>query len=951
MGGVVYSQLVGAASISSGWMNTFDIRDRTKIRTVSQQANITHPKECVRKTEKVSISSGRYKYIEDDCWRIQTGGTYNVSENNNQQYVRLSGAPSAFPLLNDGSVFFFAGDRMVQMTNKDASGAYEVYIYDEPHKAITMVKNGEEMQGKFDRTKARQVVDYFSRAPARVVGEKSINHDGKWVVMQTHNSFARLSLDTATLLSFISMYDASSNLRAYYERDEEGNSTYDYLRSAYQTTATSDGRFIAIAASDDIRSVVTIYDVGECDYEYLTRCSPGISPITYKVFNGQEPSKIFQSSFDVTGKFFDYIVNEDGTLSLYSIGIENLQFGMDYLALGDSFSSGEGDGNGMVYYLPGTDGDGANVEGYKTDIVNYPYSAEKCHISSRSYPFLLAEQAELSRVFGFRSVACSGATISDVINTIADDASTKGRYNGHYRQLGFIDNPDVVKDIKSQAINNYTPARAAQLEFVTSYKPKVVTIGVGGNDLGFSEKLTACVTSKFTTCEVASNTREQTAIEIETTVYNRLLTTYRDLKHASPLTQFYAIGYPQIFSANGSCDLNAQVDQTEREYAIFTVQYLNMIIKAAATQSGIPYIDIEHSLAATNLCSGKDFPTVNGLTTGNDIYGVIGSESYHPNEEGHKLIADYILHEELQGMSITEFQPCSQDQLCTYIGLPPRPAYFGGSRQFSGITPTLEQFIEGTGYLKKIFLDAEKTFRVYLTNKLFKPNSTVLVELHSSPVQLGSLPVSSDGMVTGEVTLPSSVMPGLHTVHIYAEQISGEVIDYYQPLFIATSEKDMDGNDIEDDRQPCLFVPASGKDEDRDGIDDACDRVIWPRRADPDLGQGSDAVTAAPATIGAFDPLDDASVGSKNARTMLRELFDIDPIWVAPEPISPANSIPSRKEPSSDSAKHGSSNAQKSVERAPGKLMDLVFIITVIVYVIVVVCLIRYVFHKRFTVS
>ena len=53
---------------------------------------------------------------------------------------------------------------------------------------------------------------------------------------------------------------------------------------------------------------------------------------------------------------------------------------LNYLALGDSYSSGEGDigkkANGSSYYVYGTDGN------------------EECHLSSRSYPFLRAELGE-----------------------------------------------------------------------------------------------------------------------------------------------------------------------------------------------------------------------------------------------------------------------------------------------------------------------------------------------------------------------------------------------------------------------------------------------------------------------------------------------------------------------------------------------------------------------------
>src|SRR5690606_18148670 len=81
---------------------------------------------------------------------------------------------------------------------------------------------------------------------------------------------------------------------------------------------------------------------------------------------------------------------------------------LDYLALGDSYSSGEGDierrSNGSTYYLEGTDVTGDYEKGIPE---------EKCHVSNRSYPFVLQQSGavEGDRI---QSVACSGAKRADV---------------------------------------------------------------------------------------------------------------------------------------------------------------------------------------------------------------------------------------------------------------------------------------------------------------------------------------------------------------------------------------------------------------------------------------------------------------------------------------------------------------------------------------------------------
>jgi hypothetical protein len=111
-----------------------------------------------------------------------------------------------------------------------------------------------------------------------------------------------------------------------------------------------------------------------------------------------------------------------------------------YVALGDSYASGEG----LSPFASGSD-----------------TSADKCHRSLRSYPFLI--HAELA-VGAFHDYACSGAT--------TDRISTSTQYG-----------PEGLP----QAYHR--PLEHAQL----------VTVTVGGDDVGFSHDLTYC--AEHTYCQ------------------------------------------------------------------------------------------------------------------------------------------------------------------------------------------------------------------------------------------------------------------------------------------------------------------------------------------------------------------------------------------------------------------------------------------------------------------
>jgi hypothetical protein len=135
----------------------------------------------------------------------------------------------------------------------------------------------------------------------------------------------------------------------------------------------------------------------------------------------------------------------EGTLTAATLtGRQGTLSGVNYAALGDSYSSGEGN----APYLSGTD-----VSGSAND---------KCHRSvSNGYPDILAADPAngiSSSTFPFPGfVACSGATRGDLWN---------GNSSNH---------------------------EATQLNAINS-STNVVTIGIGRDDVGFADVLKRCIT-------------------------------------------------------------------------------------------------------------------------------------------------------------------------------------------------------------------------------------------------------------------------------------------------------------------------------------------------------------------------------------------------------------------------------------------------------------------------
>lgn len=739
------------------------------------------------------------KTLQSDCWFHNGGGGYGDVQG--ITYIQPVGFSSALQTNSSNGIQQVAGDRIIRKT------WYGLIIYDNARDAVERSDHD-----------GRAYLEYKTGAEAWVAKRPITNNqatvyrfgmsnNGRYIVMEQSQAFVRLDVETKEMIPF-----ALPWLRYGVGLDP-----------SYDMSISDDGRFVVINGGDRDSRDVVIYDLSTCGEvppgkEVASGCIS--RHIKQYMAKDTKKSSVRGINFISNGDMIKYMLYEDGKWTENILKISGAEdHYLQYLALGDSYSSGEGDGDDS-YYLPGTNGDGAKYETYQTNLLNYPYHLEKCHNSIRSYPYLLAKQAQLGSQ-SMRSVACSGAETGDIYFDLSyhDDDN---RYDGHYNQFVSVDNVDVIDSVKVNSINNFALSRATQTEFVRKYRPAVVTVGIGGNDLQFSHILMDCIMDKDKTCSAATSDRKKIASNISNNVYDQLVKTFSQLKSASPTTRFYAIGYPQIFTTHSTCDFNAQLDFDERIFSMMTIQYLNDAIEVASKNLGFNYIDIEESLAETNLCSGEEYPTVNGLTAGNDI-GFIGNESYHPNEKGHELIYKAI-DKQIQHQAINKFDPCSVSVSICDIASQPKPAipqYFLSGPGDSS-TALLSRVIQSVNDVQYAYIDSVEGM-IIKTGEIFKPNSPLSVTLHSDVVKVGDFVSDSSGRFNYNLKLPQGFPLGRHELHISGIDPAGQPFEIYEPFFALHSEKDIDGDNILNVTDKCPFVDASNQDRDRDGIDDACD--------------------------------------------------------------------------------------------------------------------------------
>jgi lysophospholipase L1-like esterase len=180
---------------------------------------------------------------------------------------------------------------------------------------------------------------------------------------------------------------------------------------------------------------------------------------------------------------------------------------------------------------------------------SYTSESGSCYRSTVAYPALwAAANAPASYV----SVACSGATTSSVINS--------------------------------------------QLSAVSS-GTTLVSVTVGGNDVGFGTIMTTCVLYGTTECVAAVQAAEDKA---NSTLPGLLDNVYNGIRARSPGARVVVVGYPVFYQLNTFCvGLSAESRAKINE----GVNVVDGVIATAAARHGFPFADVRSAFVGHQLCS------------------------------------------------------------------------------------------------------------------------------------------------------------------------------------------------------------------------------------------------------------------------------------------------------------------------------------------------------------
>lgn len=195
-----------------------------------------------------------------------------------------------------------------------------------------------------------------------------------------------------------------------------------------------------------------------------------------------------------------------------------------------------------------------------------------CMKTTNAYPYQIAQsRAGTNLTF----VACGGATTTDVMNK--------------------------------------------QISSVTS-STNVVTVEIGGNDIGFANLILNCTLGNCTS-QLSS-----TAGSIPSTLPSKLQTVYSAIKSRAPLAKVIVVGYPDP-AGTKTCLSALGISSAEATGIHAVASALSNTIQSTATSNGFSYVNAIPAFAGHDVCAST--PWINGMN--------FSSGAYHPNANGQKL--------------------------------------------------------------------------------------------------------------------------------------------------------------------------------------------------------------------------------------------------------------------------------------------------------------------------
>ncbi len=169
----------------------------------------------------------------------------------------------------------------------------------------------------------------------------------------------------------------------------------------------------------------------------------------------------------------------------------------------------------------------------------------------------------------------------------------------------------------------------------------LITITIGGNDVGFSSELQNCITS-FHSC----TSRQSIISQRITALEPRLAGVYQEIRQAAPGADILIVGYPLLIANPSIADCHNPIvyvglSASEMTMICTLATQMDNVIKQAANQVGVtPATTVaEAAFAGHEACTANESQEwINEIAGLNDLL----NNSFHPNAAGYQAYASAV---------------------------------------------------------------------------------------------------------------------------------------------------------------------------------------------------------------------------------------------------------------------------------------------------------------------